>query len=145
MRAMTSIELLRFLQKHRLGVLATVSPEGAPESAVVGIAVTDRIEIVFDTLETTRKIRNLRHDPKIAFVIGWDNEVTVQYEGIADEPKGSELDQLKQAYFAVYPDGPARQSWKGITYVRVRPAWARYSDFNALGQIVEFSQAELQI
>jgi pyridoxine/pyridoxamine 5'-phosphate oxidase len=140
---MTRSELLAFLQKHRLGVLSTVSPSGDPEAAVVGIAVTDRLEIVFDTLDSTRKCENLRRRNTIAFVIGWDEEITVQCEGIADEPKGTELDRLQKIYFAVYPDGPARLAWKGITYFRVRLVWARYSDFNSPGEIVEFTEREL--
>jgi len=139
---MNKAELLEFLQKHRLGVLATVSPNGDPEAAVVGIAVTNRLEVVFDTLETTRKCQNLRTHAKIAFVIGWDDETTVQLEGLADEPAGAELDRLKTIYFAVYPDGVSRQSWPGITYFRVRPTWARYSDFHD-GVFVEFTEAQL--
>ena len=141
---MTRKDLFGFLRQHRLGVLATVSESGAPESAVVGIAVTNSLELIFDTLENTRKCRNLRRNPHISFVVGWDNEITVQYEGIADEPKGKELDRLKQVYFAAYPDGPDRQSWPGITYFRVRPRWARYSDFNAPGKIVEFNEDSLK-
>jgi pyridoxine/pyridoxamine 5'-phosphate oxidase len=66
---------------------------------MVGFAVTDQFEIVFDTLRTTRKAQNLRQNPHIALVIGgWvpDDERTVQYEGEADEPSGAELDRLKQ-------------------------------------------------
>ena len=81
---MTRQELLAFLRRHRLGVLATVTPSDEPESAVVGIAFTDRLEVVFDTLGNTRKVQNLRKNPKIAFVVGWDGEITVQLEGIAD-------------------------------------------------------------
>jgi pyridoxine/pyridoxamine 5'-phosphate oxidase len=138
-------ELLAFLRRHRLGVLATVTPEGEPESAVVGVAFTDRLEVVFDTLANTRKVQNLRKNPRIAFVVGWDEEITVQLEGIADEPIGAELIRLKEEYFAVYPDGRARQSWPGITYIRVRPHWARCSDFNPQGKIVEFTADELNI
>jgi pyridoxine/pyridoxamine 5'-phosphate oxidase len=140
---MTRIELLNFLRKHRLGVLSTVSPFGEPEAAVVGVAFTDQLEIIFDTLDSTRKCTNLRRNPRIAFVIGWDHEITVQYEGIADEPKGAELDRLKEAYFIPYPDGRERQKWAGITYFRVRPTWARYSDFNAPLKIVEFTENDL--
>jgi hypothetical protein len=140
---MTRIELLTFLRKHRLAVLSTVSPSGDPEAAVVGVAFTDQLEIVFDTLDSTRKTVNLRSHPPIAFVIGWDREITVQYEGVADEPHGAELDRLKQAYFAVYPDGRDHQKWPGITYFRTRPVWARYSDFNAPSRIVEFTRNDL--
>jgi pyridoxine/pyridoxamine 5'-phosphate oxidase len=140
---MTRLELLSFLRKHRLGVLSTVSPVSEPKAAVVGIAITDQLEIIFDTLDSTRKCVNLRRNPKIAFVIGWDNEITVQYEGVADEPKGAVLDRVKEAYFVAYPDGRERQNWTGITYFRVRPKWVRYSDFNTPLQIVEFNEDDL--
>ena len=142
---MTKDELVSFLRKHRLGVLATVSPSGEPESAVVGIAVTERVEIIFDTVKTSRKWKNLQANPKISFVVGWDHEITVQYEGIADEPQGEELNRVQGAYFTVFPDGPQRLSWPGITYFRVRPTWARYSDFNAPGKIHEFTRSELEV
>jgi pyridoxine/pyridoxamine 5'-phosphate oxidase len=134
---MTRAELLLFLQKHRLGVQSTVSPSGDPQAAVVGIAITPELEIVFDTVDTTRKCRNLRANPRIAFVIGWDQGITVQLEGIADEPTGTERDRILDAYFAAYPDGRDRLAWQGITHFRVRPTWARYSDFNNPEETVE--------
>jgi pyridoxine/pyridoxamine 5'-phosphate oxidase len=136
---MTREELLRFLQEHRLAVISTTADSGDPQSALVGIAVTDRFEIVFDTLGSTRKCQNLRRHPRISVVVGWEHEITVQYEGVADEPTGSELERLKAVYFAVYPECVSHQSWEGITYVRIRPTWIRYSDFNPNGKILEFS------
>ena len=101
----------------------------------------------FDTTEATRKAANLRHNPRLAFVIGGagrGEERTVQYEGIADEPRGAELERLRQLYFAVYPDGPARMQWPGIIYVRVKPTWIRYSDFTVdPPKIMEFTGQEL--
>jgi hypothetical protein len=140
----TRAELLVFLRRHRLCVAASASAAGAPQAAVVGFAVTDELEIVFDTIGTTRKMQNLRRDPRVALVVGWDEEQTAQIEGVADEPEGADLERLKKAYFAVYPDGVERQSWEGITYVRVRPTWARYSDFRPGGRIVELSEGELE-
>lgn len=131
--------LLEFLRRHRYCVQASASPEGAPQAAVVGFAVTEELEIVFDTIGSTRKMGNLRRDGRIAIVVGWDEEQTVQIEGIADEPHGEELERLKAAYFAQWPDGVERQAWKDITYVRVRPTWVRYSDFRPEGQVVEVS------
>lgn len=52
----------------------------------MGFAVTDDLEIVFDTTADTRKHRNLRADTRIALVVGWDHEITAQIEGIADFP-----------------------------------------------------------
>jgi hypothetical protein len=142
--AVTRPELLAFLRRHRLCVQASVSSAGIPQAAVVGFAVSDDLEIMFDTIGTSRKMANLRRNGHIALVVGWDNEQTVQIDGVADEPKGGELDRLKKVYFASWPDGVERQSWKDITYVRVRPTWARYSDFRPGGRIVKLGEAELR-
>jgi uncharacterized protein YhbP (UPF0306 family) len=139
--------LLEFLRQQRLAVQASVSGADAPQAAVVGYAVTDRFEIVFDTLESTRKARNLRRNGRVALVIGGlvaGDERTVQYEGVADVPSGAELQDLTKVYYAVYPDGPSRLTWPGLIYVRVRPAWIRYSDYNANPpEIVEFDPTQL--
>ena len=140
---MTRDELSAFMRGHSLAVQTSVSSDGAPQAAVVGIAVTDQFEVFFDTLDITRKVQNLRRNPRIAFVIGGlsvGDERTVQYEGVADEPDGAELERLKDCYFSRFPDGRERVSWAGLTYVRARPTWIRYSDYNRTPpQIVEFS------
>jgi hypothetical protein len=69
-------------------------------------------------------------------VIGWENEQSVQYEGVADEPMGDELAALKRVYFEAWPDGPERENWDGITWFRVRPRWIRFSDFNRASDVV---------
>lgn len=145
--SITTAELLAFLRTQRLAVEASRGPNDSVQAALIGIAVTDTLEIVFDTLRTTRKARNLRLSPRLALVIGgWTtgDERTVQYEGITDEPAGTELDRLKAAYFEAWPDGPSRANWPGITYVRVRPTWIRYSDFNQDPPLItEFSGRHL--
>jgi hypothetical protein len=135
--------LLAFLRKHRLCVQASVAKGGSPQAAVVGYAVSDRLELIFDTLASTRKYANLRRDPRVALVVGWDAEQTLQLEGLVDEPSGDDLVRLKQLYLAAFPDGVERESWPGISYLRVRPHWARFSDFGAGGSIVEFDRNEL--
>jgi predicted pyridoxine 5'-phosphate oxidase superfamily flavin-nucleotide-binding protein len=127
--AVSKQELYDFIRARPLAVLATVSGDGAPEAALVGIAVTPDLELIFDTLDATRKFPNLKRDPRIAFVIGWDSEETLQYEGLADQPDGEALEQLKKIYFAAVPDGEARQDWPGLTYFRVRPRWVRFSSY----------------
>lgn len=136
---MVRTDLLAFLRRHRHAVLATVSASGAPQAAVVGIVVTDALELFFDTESTSRKYDNLRHRSSIAFVIGWDEDQTAQYEGVVDEPRGEELDRLKALYFARFADGPTREAWPTIRYLRVRPTWIRYSDFRGQApRIVEW-------
>lgn len=144
---MNRAELLSFLREQRYAVEASVSAAGAPQAAVIGIVVTDEFEIVFDTLGTTRKMANLRANPKIALAIGSlepDSARGVQYEGLADEPRGAELAHLVELYFAKFPDGRERLSWPGITHVRVRPTWLRYSDYGrSTPLILEFTAGEL--
>src|SRR5262245_16493411 len=120
---MTRAELITFVRAQQWAVVASAGPTGAPQAAVVGAAVTDELELVFDTLGSTRKAANLAREPRIAVVIGWDDAQTVQLEGIADQPAGAELARLQRAYFARFPDGPDRLAWPGITYFRVRPTW----------------------
>jgi general stress protein 26 len=133
--------LVQFIRNHRWAVLATASPASAPQAAIIGVAVTDDMELIFDTLSSSRKAANLRANPKVAAVIGgWkdDQPQTVQYEGLADVPEGAELERVKSAYFAAFPDGRDRLSWPGIVHVRVRPMWVRFSDFsNETASIVE--------
>lgn len=128
--------LRNFLFARKYGVISTIGPGGEPQSALVGIAVTTELKIVFDTVKTSRKYPNLMADPRIAIVIGWEGEQTMQYEGIAVEPKNEELARAKQTYFTTWPDGIERQLWPGIAYFLVQPKWLRYSDFDT-GRIEE--------
>ncbi|MEO8256426.1 MAG: SAM-dependent methyltransferase [Acidobacteriota bacterium] len=128
----TRAEILAFMGAHSMVVQASVSAWNAPQAAVVGVVVTDAFELFFDSLDSTRKVANLRANQRVAFVIGGiadGEDRTVQYEGVVDEPVGPELDVLKKQYFARFPDGLERQAWPGITYLRARPRWIRYSDY----------------
>jgi len=126
----TGSQLIRFVQRQRLGVVSSLAPDGAPQSAVVGIATSDAGEIIFDTLGTSRKAANLRRDPRVSLVV-WENERTVQLDGMADEPTGADRDRLREVYFTVYPGGRERLSWPGLTHFRIVPTWGRFSDFEA--------------
>jgi len=124
-----------------------VCAASGPQAAIVGFAVSDQFEIVFDTLGSTRKAENLRKNPRIALVIGgWTagDERTVQYEGEAEEPVGAERERMTEIYYSVYPDGRERAKWPGLTYFRVKPTWIRYSDYNQNPpEVVEFNSADL--
>ncbi|MGB7845311.1 MAG: hypothetical protein WBL63_06830 [Candidatus Acidiferrum sp.] len=97
----------------------------------MGFAVTPELEIIFDTVKSSRKYPNLKKNARVAWVIGCTTEVSVQYEGIVEELEGAALVKYKKTYFAKFPDGPARESWPGITYFVVRPRWVRYCDYDA--------------
>ena len=125
---MTRSELLDFMRQSPYWIEVTVAPTGASQAAVVGVVVTDELELFFDTLKTTRKYRNLRRDPRMAFVM-WNGECSIQYEGMASEPQDESLARLKGLYFKTFRDGPTRERQPDIAYVRVRPTWLRFSDF----------------
>ena len=123
-------ELYTFLHARKLAVLSTAASNGDPQSALVGIAVSVQLQIAFDTVKTSRKYANLKADSRISFVIGWDAEITVQYEGIAIEPRGEALRQAQEFYFKAWPSCIEHQQWPDITWFLVTPLWIRYSDFD---------------
>ena len=134
---MTEADLFTFMAGHKLGVLGSISQDGSPQSALVGIAVTRELEIIFDTVASSRKYANLLANSAASFVIGWAGEVTVQFEGKAFQPTGAELAQYQQVYFAAWPKCRDHLSWPGIAYFVVRPKWIRYSDFDQRPPLIE--------
>src|SRR5260370_39916425 len=88
---MTRADIYQFMSKQKLGVLGTLSSGGSPQSALVGIAVTPELEIIFDTVKSSRKFQNLMSNSGCSFVVGWTGEITVQYEGQAHQPEGAAL------------------------------------------------------
>ncbi len=130
-------EVYRFMSGERFAVLSTLGPDEQPEAALVGFAVTPELELIFDTVKESRKYPNLKKNPRMAWVIGCTTEVSVQYEGVAEELDGEELAKYKKTYFAKFLDGPARESWPGITYFVVRPTWVRFCDYNPATRRIE--------
>ena len=134
---MTKELVYRFIESQQLAVLGTVSPEGKPQSALMGIAVTPNFEIIFDTVRSSRKYRNLIQNPAAAFVIGCNGAVSIQYEGEARELMGAELAPYQEIYFAKWPQGRERLSWPEMTYIVVKPRWIRYMDYGAQPRVLE--------
>ena len=105
----------------------------------MGFALTPASEVVFDTLSTSRKAVNLARNPAAALVIGWDDNISLQIEGIARRPVGEDLASAKAAYFHEWLDGRARENWPNIAYVVVRPKWMRYSNYSGAPVVEEFT------
>ena len=134
---MTLEEVFDIAKANRYLVVSTVNESGAPEAALMGFAVTEENEIVFDTLVSSRKVVNLADNPAAALVIGWDDNISLQIEGLARRPVGDDLASAKAAYFRQWPDGRAREAWPDIAYVVVKPKWIRYSNYAAGPPVVE--------
>jgi general stress protein 26 len=134
---LTPKQLLSHMRAQPCVVEASVTAQGTPQAAAIRVAVTDRWELLFDTVTQSRKHQNLVKNPRVAFVIGWEHERTVQYEGIAELPTETELPDVQTYYFDHFRDAPTRETWPGLVYWRVRPTWIRYSNFNVDPPIIQ--------
>lgn len=120
--------ILEFLRGHTLAVVATSNRDGRPQAAAIDFSVRDTLEIVFDTFEHTRKFLNLSTSSHVAFVVGWDNNITVQYEGDASRVPARDIERYQEEHLASVP---AEREFveKGAVIFKVDPRWIRYSDF----------------
>jgi pyridoxine/pyridoxamine 5'-phosphate oxidase len=136
---MTLEQIFNIARSKRYLIVSTVNESGAPEAALMGFALTQANEVVFDTLSTSRKAVNLARNPAAALVIGWDDNVSLQIEGVARRPVGDDLASAKAAYFRQGPDGRARENWSDIAYLVVQPKWIRYSNYAGAPVVQEFA------
>lgn len=120
--------ILDFLKGHTLAVIATSNRDGTPQAAAIDFSVRDTLEIVFDTFEHTRKFANLSTSARVAFVVGWDDNITVQYEGEASRVPARDIERYQEEHLAHVP---AEREFveKGAVVFKVDPRWIRYSDF----------------
>jgi uncharacterized pyridoxamine 5'-phosphate oxidase family protein len=122
-------EFTAFVRERGLGVIATIGPQGTPQAAVVAVLATDLGEVVFGAERGSRKFVNIQHRPHVALAIGWDDdEVTVQCEGIADEPTGADMDRCLKSYLDTFPREQRLVETGELGLVRVRMTWIRYDD-----------------
>jgi len=121
-----------FIHKHLIAALACINHSCQPEASIVEFGDTPNLELTFDTLSKSyRKFKNLRNNPAVAFVIGWDDKITVQYEGIAKEITGEEAERYKEIFFEKNPD--RARKWDNdpeVKHFLVRPKYIRYSDYD---------------
>jgi len=139
-RGFDRADVLGYIRKHRFAVLSTCAADGAPQGALLGVATTDSMQLVFDTVSTSRKHQNLLRDPRVAATFSGPQEQTLQLEGVARpvSTSGPEDALYREAYYLAWPDGRERLRWPNLSYWRILPRWARYSDFSAGPLTVEF-------
>ncbi|HYI94207.1 MAG TPA: pyridoxamine 5'-phosphate oxidase family protein [Bryobacteraceae bacterium] len=103
--SLTREDIYSFIRQRKLGVLSTISGSLTPQSALIGVAVTSNLEIIFDTTKSTRKYLNLITRPQCSLVIGWEAEQTLQYEGRAEEIRTPDLARYQEIYFRAWAEG----------------------------------------
>jgi hypothetical protein len=140
---MDRASLRDFISRQRYAVVSSTASDGTPQSALVGVAATSGLEIIFDTLDSARKYRNLIERPACSLVIGgWSGEQTLQLEGLAEAPAGESLRRLQHVFFAHWPECREHLKWPGIAYLVVHPCWLRYSDFDRTPPVIQELSSE---
>ena len=122
-------KVLAFIKSQELGVITTVSPGGLPEAAIVGISEMEDLSLIFGTFKQYRKYTNLKQNPRIALVTGWE-DITVQYEGVAQELSGSEREQAKQIHIHKLPHSQKFAELPEQCYFKIKPLWIRCTDYS---------------
>jgi len=75
-----------FLKKHKVGVLATVSPDSDPYAAAIYYSVDSDLNISFLTKTGTKKADNLKHNSHAMLVVyAAETQTTVQVAGTVTE------------------------------------------------------------
>ncbi len=122
--------LLRFIKKQKLAVISTVSSENKPDAAVIEFGVSDSLDIYFETFNTSRKYRNLQNNNNVCLVTGWDENITVQYHGMAQKVTADLSNVSQLAYWAKNEKAQKWEMREGVSYFKIVPYWIRYTDLN---------------
>ena len=108
------------------GVVSTVTPEGWPEAAFVGLAAMDDGKLIFNAVPWARKLDNLRANARVAVVVGTTGPLSLQFEGTAVITEGAEAERFSAEFERLKPGTSAR--YAGYSVVVMRPDWVRVYD-----------------
>jgi len=119
-------ELIRYLASHRYLRLGTVTPQGSPQVHTVGY-VSVGPTVYFITGGGSRKIRNIRGNPAVAYAVDenyadWRDIRGIQMEGVAHEVESPLLIARIKALFLVrFPGSNEVPPDKDRVFVEIRP------------------------
>ncbi len=122
-------KITELLKGSQLAVIATHAGTGAPESAVITISETEDCGIIFGSFSTTRKNQNIKKNPQVSLVIGWDiaERKTIQIEGEAVLLEGQEREEAEAIHCAKNKGHIKYQGNPLQEYFKIVPSWIRYS------------------
>lgn len=119
--------IFNYVKSKALCTVATTNGN-KPEAAVLYFSASEKLEIVFATLSTSRKAKNLLNNKNVAIVFGGEDNKTVQYEGTAEQLSPEAFEAYKGQYLAKYPDAAKLLQNKDTIFFKVIPKWIRYYD-----------------
>ena len=114
---------LRLVDGANYAVLATVNPDGSPQTSVVWVKREGDVA-VFTTTRQRKKGRNLMRDPRISVTLvdPEDPYTHVEIRGraeLTDDPPNALGTELSHKYLGVDP--PPDPEWAERVQVRVQP------------------------
>lgn len=133
-----------------LGVVSTMGGYGQPQAASLYFIFDSALNIYFITRESSRKYKNIKRNPRVAFVVSSENPPqTVQLEGEAQEV--TDPHEMTE-YFTklvtmaseknVMP--PVSQIEDGrMIFMKIVTDWARSGNFETLKEGDKFVEAAL--
>jgi len=119
-------EIAAYVRAEGRAIVATVTVEGSPEAALVGITALDDGTLIFNVVPGARKLANLAANGRVAVVVGAMGHVSVQFEGAAVITVGDEADHYAAEFERLMPG--SRSRYEGHAVVVVRPDWLRVYD-----------------
>jgi general stress protein 26 len=129
--------ILDFMHGYDLCVFSTANAQGNPESALVGFSENDTFELLVGTTTSSRKYANIETNPSVSIVIGWNEGICIQYEGISRVlQQGEELDSYPKNHFAKLPSAKRFKDNPEQHYIIIEPRWLRYTDTNPSPQLI---------
>lgn len=142
-------EAKKFLQNNYLASVATVSPDGEPQVAIVIYCLDDEFNLYFATRKHTRKSVNLENNGKIGIAVGGDHApITAQMQGRAETSpeyleeftkRLEERSDIKN----YYSDAFLRISGLDFQVFKVKISWLRYMRMNPETGQEEYLQVEI--
>lgn len=135
---------------QNLGTLGTLGEYDQPQVASMYFVFDSALNLYFITRESSRKCKNIKKYPRVAFVVSTENPPrTIQFEGEAHEVTDA---QEESEHFAklvslaaektIMP--PVSQIEDGrIVFMKISTDWARSGNFETLKEGDKFIEAAL--
>jgi nitroimidazol reductase NimA-like FMN-containing flavoprotein (pyridoxamine 5'-phosphate oxidase superfamily) len=124
----SSPTIQNYLKTQRLGRLASITPNGLPHIVAVAY-VNDETNLYFSTFTKTKKVRNIRNNRNVAFIVddsggsaGW-RYVTVEGYGyiISDHEEFDRVRDMLCEKYPVYLSDEWAIKQESHTLIRIAP------------------------
>jgi general stress protein 26 len=125
--------------RHFLCVLSTVTEDAKPQSAIVGYAASENLQLLIGTSNKTRKYANLQHNAQVSVVVG-DTVAEIQYEGTARLLERSEAESLVGTQFKALPGTAKYINDPDQAWFLINPTWLRLTVHGTPNRVEEIGE-----